>query len=117
MKINNKIYVKEYLILIFLPIQIFSCGIEIEKRTLANYKTNQGIKINIYYVDPGATGKEVIQVTSISIGKVENVIANFEKNYLKNSALANDSLLILVLTDSGNAKLDTVKLKLLHNYP
>lgn len=112
MKRNNKNYIGKYLMFIFSSVLIFSCGIEVEQKTLASYTTTRGKKINIYYIDVGATGKEVIQVTSSGVGNVENLVANFEKNYLQNSILINDSVLMLILTDSGNVKLDTVKLKL-----
>lgn len=112
MKKNSKQYFGISITGLLIVVLVFSCGIDVEKRTLADYITQHRGKIKIYYVDPGATGKEVIQVASSKSGTMERIVTNFEKNYLKNSVLINDSVLELTLSDSGSHVVDTVKVSL-----
>jgi|SRR6185437_545330 len=92
---------------------LFSCNLyENNDRLLSSYTTSKGDKISIYFVDMGATTKEVIQVRSSKDLRNNGVIANFPKNYLQESKLINDTVLYVVLTDSGSIKKDTEWVKL-----
>lgn len=97
-------------VLAFLPLITIleSCNIyEKEEKVLATHTRSNGTKINIYYVDMGATTKEVIQVRLSNPLHEESVLKNFEKNYLQNSKLLNDTTLMLILKDTGSVSQDT----------
>lgn len=104
---------KLYLIF-FILILMNSCIYpEMEETLLAEHSLVNGKKVRIYFISPGATAQDVIQIREKGNDKI---IANFEKyNYLKSSMLENDSTLKLVVSDTGyqkNPKFDTLLLKL-----
>jgi len=100
-------------LLMCLSIFLVSCNLyEKTERPLSSFSTTDGAKISIYYVDMGATTKEVIQVRSNKVYQNNGVIANFDKNCLQESKLLNDSTLFLVLKDSGSVKRDTEWVKI-----
>jgi len=85
---------------------------EMNDKLLASYIRGDGTKVNIYYVDLGATTKQVIQVRTAKPPLGEVVIKNFESNFLQSSNLISDSSLLLVLSDSGSLKKDTIYLSI-----
>jgi hypothetical protein len=92
---------------------IYSCNLyEKEERLLVSYAISNEKKVNIYYIDMGATTKEVIQIRLSKINKNDSVIMNIEKNYLQSSKLLNDTTLLVVLKDTGSIKLDTSIVKI-----
>jgi len=74
---------------------------------LSSYTTSGGDKFSIYFVDMGATTKEVIQVRSSKVLANNGVIAIFEKNFLRESKLIGDTMLLLIVKDSGSFKQDS----------
>ena len=81
-----------------------------DETLLASYTNSNREKINIYYVGLGATTNDVIQVRK---PKQDSPLWVSEKyNCLTSSELLGDTLLQLVLTDTGyhnhNNRLDTV---------
>lgn len=84
-----------------------------DEKILAEHQKSNGEKIRIYYVSLGATTNDVIQVRK---SKRDTPIWAVDKyNYLKSSKLVNDTLLQMVLSDTGfrnnNNKFDTVLIK------
>jgi len=81
-----------------------------DERLLSEHNKINGEKIEIYYVGLGATTNDVIQVRKSGSQKLLWVSDKY--NYLKSSALLNDSSLQLVLSDTGyhnyNNKQDTI---------
>jgi len=80
---------------------------------LAEHQKSTGEKIKIYYVSLGATTNDVIQVRKSN--KDSSLWALDKYNYLKSSKLIGDSILEMVLSDTGfnnrNNKFDTVLVK------
>lgn len=70
-----------------------------DERLLSKHRKNNGEKIEIFYVGLGATTNDVIQVRESSSQKLFWVSDKY--NYLKSSALLNDSSLQLVVSDTG----------------
>ena len=106
---------KKYGVPVFLGLVAFSCTVfEKDEVLLANLPKSNSDKINIYYVQTGATTNDNIQVRNENDKKVLWVSEKY--NCLRKSILLNDTLLQLVLTDTGyqnfNNKLDTVIIKL-----
>jgi len=100
---------------LFLFILLASCQLfEIEERLLIDYTSDDGEKVNIYFIQAGATANDVIQVRIKKGHEQERVIQSFEHNYLQGSRLINDSILQLILNDTGyyydSNKADTVLL-------
>ena len=104
----------KYLIILIPLIIFFGCSIPVERVPLKSYNISDGSKAKIYFSDVGATGKAVIQVGLIRPDGNEVTAQNFEHDFLQKSALINDSTLMLILTDSGSVRFDTVKLQLFY---
>jgi hypothetical protein len=103
-----------YLIIAVHVVLMCSCvPWETEWQMLKRLELSDGRTVYIYYVDKGATTKEVIQVRIGRSRSDETVVVNFEKNMSQNAKLLNDSILMVAVTDSGSAEIDTsfVKLK------
>ena len=103
------------IVLVLVNIFIVQCTVfKKEETLLAEYICSNGDRIRIYFVAVGATAQDNIQVRKLPNNKI---IAAFEKyNYLKTSNLINDSLLQVVLSDTGYNKTNklvtlTVRLK------
>ena len=83
---------------------------EKDERLLAEHKKTDENKIMIYYIGGGATTSDVMQVRKFNYDKP--LWVNKKYNYLQSSKLINDTLLQLVLSDTGyhnnNNKLDTI---------
>ena len=90
-------------VIIFMIIFFIGCTIfKKEETLLAEHALTNGDKIQIYFVAVGATAQDNIQVRKLPDNKI---IASFEKyNYLKGSYLINDSILHLILIDTGYNK-------------
>ncbi len=84
-----------------------------DERLLAEHQKSSGEKIRIYYVSLGATTNDVIQVRKSN--QDSSIWALDKYNYLKSSKLIGDTILQMVLSDTGfnnnNNKLDTVIVK------
>ncbi len=85
-----------------------------DERLLAEHQKSNGEKIKIYYVSLGATTNDVIQVRKSN--QDSSIWALDKYNYLQSSKLINDTLLQMVLSDTGfnnnNNKFDTVIVKI-----
>jgi hypothetical protein len=88
---------------IILGLLIQSCTMfKKDEKLLAEHQKSNGEKIKVFYVGLGATTNDVIQVRKAN---QESPIKVFEKyNYLESSMLVNDTLLQLVLNDTGYFK-------------
>lgn len=72
---------------------------EKDETVLAKHTKSNGEEVNIYYISLGATTNDVMQVRS---AKQKNPLWISDKyNCLKSSKLINDTLLQLLLTDTG----------------
>lgn len=84
-----------------------------DERLLAEHQKSTGEKIRIYYVSLGATTNDVIQVRKSN--QDSSIWALDKYNYLKSSKLISDTILQMVLSDTGfnnnNNKFDTVIVK------
>ena len=84
-----------------------------DERLLAEHQKSNGEKIEIYYVSLGATTNDVIQVRKSN--QHSSIWALDKYNYLKSSMLISDTILQMVLSDTGfnnnNNKFDTVIVK------
>jgi hypothetical protein len=101
-------------IIIAIVLSANSCELfEVNERLLAEHQKNNGEKVRIYYVSLGATTNDVIKVRKSN--QDSSIWALDKYNYLKSSKLINDTLLQMVLSDTGfnnnNNKLDTVIVK------
>lgn len=81
-----------------------------DETLLAEHKKYNGEKIKIYYVGLGATTNDVIQIRK---GNQEKPLWVSDKyNFMESSKLINDTLLQLILSDTGfhnyKNKLDTL---------
>jgi hypothetical protein len=86
-----------------------SCNLQEDgEKLLSSFTTSKGAKVEIYYVDMGATTKQTIQVRSSLVFINKGVLANFDHNYLEESKLLNDSMLLLILKDSGSVAQDSL---------
>ena len=97
-------------LILLIPL-VASCHIfSKEERLLESHKKSHGEKIEIYYVELGATTNDVIQVRKENQDKIIWVSEKY--NYIKSSKLINDTSLQLVLSDTGyyNNKLDTINI-------
>lgn len=83
------------------------------ERLLAEHQKSNGEKIKIYYVSLGATTNDVIQVRKSN--QDSSIWAIDKYNYLKSSKLISDTILQMVLSDTGfnnnSNKYDTVIVK------
>lgn len=81
----------------------YSCNIfEKNERLLSEHTKSNGDKIKIYYVGLGATTSNVIQIRVTPSNRGELLIKAIENyDYLESSKLINDSLLQIVVNDSG----------------
>jgi len=103
---------KSFKLILLAPFFV-SCHIfEKNERLLVDHTKNNGEKIEIYYVELGATTNDVIQVRKENQEKPIWVSEKY--NYIKSSKLIDDTLLQLVLSDTGyhnyNNKLDTLNI-------
>ena len=84
-----------------------------DERLLAEHQKSNGEKIKIYYVSLGATTNDVIQVRKSN--QDSSIWALDKYNYLKSSMLISDTILQMVLSDTGfnnnNNKFDTIIVK------
>lgn len=104
---------KAFIILIVIFIASGCTLFDKNERLLAEYPTSTRDKLKIYFVSLGATTNDVIQVRK---SNQDTAIWAFDKyNYLKSSKLMSDTILQMVLTDTGfnnkNNKLDTIIVK------
>jgi hypothetical protein len=81
-----------------------------DETLLSSHQKSNGEKIGVYYVGLGATSNDVIQVKKL---KEDRLLWVSEKyNFLTSSVLLGDTLLRLVLTDTGyhnhSNKFDTI---------
>ena len=85
-----------------------------DERLLAEHQKSTGDKVRIYYVSLGATTNDVIQVRKLN--QDSSIWALDKYNYLKSSKLIGDTILLMVLSDTGfnnnNNKFDTVIVKI-----
>jgi hypothetical protein len=83
---------------------------EKDETLLAEHKKSNGERIKIYYVGLGATTNDVLQVRKENQNKL--LWANDKYNYMISSKLINDTILEIVLSDTGyhnyNNKPDTI---------
>ncbi|HXB07678.1 MAG TPA: hypothetical protein VNW04_11190, partial [Puia sp.] len=91
---------------IFIVLLYASCSIfEKNERQLAQFYAGNGDKIEIYFVTLGATTNDVIQVRRIKAGRKSEILKAFEKyNFLESSRMLNDSMLQLIVCDTGYSK-------------
>jgi hypothetical protein len=79
---------------------LFGCSIFPKQEILlAKHQKLNGEELGIYHVSMGATTNDVIQVRRVNQNKILWVSENY--NCLKHSILISDSILQLVLTDTG----------------
>jgi len=104
---------KAFIILMIIFI-VNSCKLfDKNERLLAEHQKISGEKIKIYYVSLGATTNDIIQVRK---SNQDSSILSLDKyNYLKSSKLISDTILQMVLSDTGfnnnSNKFDTVVVK------
>jgi hypothetical protein len=81
-----------------------------EETLLAECEKSNGETIKIYFVSPGATTNDVIQIRKSNNNNPIKVFENY--NYVSSAKLINDTTLQLVMTDTAyhasNRKSDTV---------
>jgi len=90
---------KVFIIIIVIFIAIGCKLFDKNERLLAEHQRSNGEKINIYYVSLGATTNDVIQVRKSN--QDSSIWALDKYNYLKSSELINDTILQMVLSDTG----------------
>lgn len=83
---------------------------EKDEKLLAEHQKSNGEKIKIYFVALGATTSDVIQVRSENYN--DPIWVSDKYNFLESTKLVGDTLLQLVLSDTGyhsyNNKRDTI---------
>ena len=98
-------------VILIITLSIHGCSLfEKDETLLAEHKKGNGEKIKIYHIGVGATSKDVIHVRKSS--SKTPIWVNDKYNFLESSKLINDSILQLILSDTGyhnlNNKLDTI---------
>jgi predicted Rdx family selenoprotein len=94
---------------------VSSCNLfDKNERLLAEHLKTNGEKINVYYVALGATTNDVIQVRKSNQDSI--IWASDKYNHLKDSKLINDTILQMVLSDTGfyikSTKPDTLNIRI-----
>ena len=102
---------KKITLLILISLIIQGCNLfSNDEKLLAEHIQANGNKIKIYYVSLGATTNDVLQVRKD--GKDTPIWVSDKYNFVASSKLIDDTLLVLVLSDTGylnkNNKFDTV---------
>lgn len=96
-----------YIIMIFWSLT--SCTLfEKRERLLFECKTSNGERVGIYYVELGATTDDVIQIRRSASKDHVEVIKVFDNyNFLESSKLLSDSVLEVVVSDTGYHQITT----------
>lgn len=101
-------------IIAFALLTVCGCNLfDKDERLLAEHSKKNGEKISIYYVSLGATTNDVIQVRKSDKDSV--IWAKDKYNYLEDSKLINDTILQMILTDTGfnfKNKPDTINFRI-----
>ncbi len=104
---------KVFLNIMLSSLCLASCSLfEKKERLLYKCQKSSGEEIGIYYVMLGATTNDVIQIRRSGVKTSDGIIKSFDKyNFLNSSKLLNDSVLEVVLSDTGYhqvSKMDTL---------
>ena|SRR5689334_13686822 len=89
--------------IIFIFIFVLTCCklFERDERVLTKHILPDGSFINISYVGTGATTNDVIQILTRTTPNNYRVLKSYDHNFLEKSELINDSMLRVIMTDTG----------------